>query len=99
MKPIQSIFKFPNDMVAVIDIDGEQVPHLQGEYSDKLHRALTILTADTPNVQWNGMGPMAEMKIKPYIAFRAGYAAGTGNSTSPFDERLWETFKGQYERS
>ena len=41
MDKVRTAYKFPNDMVAVLNAKGEQIPELQGRYSTELHQAIS----------------------------------------------------------
>lgn len=40
MDKVRNVYKFPNDMVAVFNVQEEQMPELQGRYSTELHQAI-----------------------------------------------------------
>jgi hypothetical protein len=45
-------YLFPNGMVVTCDINGNQIPSLQGKYTKELH--LTILRRSCANTEWQG---------------------------------------------
>ncbi len=44
---VSSVYIFPNGMVAVFDSKGEQVPELQGEWTEKAKQIYAVSDADT----------------------------------------------------
>jgi len=56
IKDVVAAFRFPNNMVAVTDRNGEQIPELQGPYTIELHRL--IQARATPQCEWNGYWPL-----------------------------------------
>jgi hypothetical protein len=53
---VKSTFKFPNGNVATCDENGEQIPKLQGVYTQLLHAKISALSDE--NTQWNGFKPL-----------------------------------------
>ena len=41
MDKVRTAYKFPNNMVAVFNAEGEQMPEFQRRYSTELHRAIS----------------------------------------------------------
>ena len=52
MDKVRDAYKFPNNMVAVFNAEGEPMPELQGEYSTELHQS--ILDASDENTELHG---------------------------------------------
>ena len=52
MDKVRDAYKFPNNIVAVLNAFGEQMPELQGKYSTELHQA--ILDASDENTELHG---------------------------------------------
>jgi hypothetical protein len=51
-KKVMATYRFPNNNVATFGHDGEQIPRLQGVYSEKLHRK--ILRSTDERTVFNG---------------------------------------------
>jgi len=51
-RKVKSAYRFPNGMVAVFGYDDEQIPELQGEYTDKLYQKIIRRSDDT--TEFNG---------------------------------------------
>lgn len=45
-------YKFPNGMVCTCDMQGDQVPELQGKYSPELHKKIKYYSNE--KTEWNG---------------------------------------------
>lgn len=53
-RDVSSAYRWANDMVMVFGLDGEQIPELQGAYSDDLHGR--IQQRSTSRTTWVGFG-------------------------------------------
>lgn len=52
VKDVGAVFLFDNGMVATCNIEGEQIPELQGSYSIELHKKIFLRA--TTNCEWKG---------------------------------------------
>jgi hypothetical protein len=52
---IKNVWLFPNGMIAVCNLAGQQVPSLQGPYTEKRHKEITKYAL--PNCEWKGLKP------------------------------------------
>jgi hypothetical protein len=59
---IIAVYKFPNNQVATIGYDGEQIPQLQGTYSKELHQEISNHSND--KTKWNGLTPLTKKNTK-----------------------------------
>lgn len=57
-KPIKAAFLFPNGMLAVFDIEGNQVGELQGLYSIEKHQEIIIRR--TKDAKMEGFGKLPQ---------------------------------------